>query len=251
MARHDRPLVIAHRGSSRAFPENTLAAFDAAVTAEANAIELDLQLSRDGIPVAYHDRTLQRIDGSRDRIAQLKVQELGTRDFGAWFDPRFAGERIPQLSEILERYGGNLELFLELKIDAKDQHRRTQLSHAVVDRIHAQGAAAQVWILSFDRQALEAAQARAPELRYVLNMADPRPPDSLPEMLRSFDALCLPGRHMTGRLGAALRACGKRVFAYRCDTIRTVRRVLRAKVDGLLADDPAWLAEAIACRQEP
>ena len=66
-------------------------AFDAAVVAGADAIELDLQLSKDGMVVAYHDKTFRQIDRSRRKVAQLTWAELRELDFGAWFDDRFQG----------------------------------------------------------------------------------------------------------------------------------------------------------------
>ena len=82
----DRIQAIAHRGASRDCPENTLAAFDEALRQGCDGIEMDLQLSRDGVPVIYHDRTLTRAGGGRHRVVSRDLAELRTLDVGARFD---------------------------------------------------------------------------------------------------------------------------------------------------------------------
>jgi glycerophosphoryl diester phosphodiesterase len=244
-------LIIAHRGASRSCPENTFAAFDAAVAAGADAMELDVQLSQDGVPLVYHDGTLHKIDGSRHRVAQLTASELEARDFGAWFATKFRGEPIPTLHEVLERYPSRIELMLELKVDARDVGRRLELARSVVDRIRQHGASSRVWVLSFDGKALAAAHRRAPELRYVLNVADRPADDELRGLLKNFAALCLPGRLVTAALVDAVHELGRSVLAYRCDTARVARQVLRCDVDGLMADDPDWLRKFVSRQDGP
>src|SRR5579875_3158509 len=97
-----RPLLIAHRGASAVAPENTLAAFTLAARQGADAIETDARLSR-------------TTDG-HGRLSDWSLARLRRLDAGAWFDPQYAGERIPLLTEVLElaRQHG-LSLFLELK----------------------------------------------------------------------------------------------------------------------------------------
>jgi len=98
------PWIIAHRGARTEAPENTYAAFDKALTYNLDGIELDVQLTRDGVPVLYHDRTLYKISGLRKYISDLTYDELLSHDFGAWYSPAFSGETILTLKETLERY---------------------------------------------------------------------------------------------------------------------------------------------------
>src|SRR5512134_2899743 len=89
------PLIIAHRGSSTHAPENTLAAFVLAADQGADAIELDVTLTRDGQVVVIHDDTLERTTNGHGRIDQLLYAQVAQVDAGAKFDPKFAGERVP------------------------------------------------------------------------------------------------------------------------------------------------------------
>ena len=85
------PRVIAHRGASATHPENTLAAFDAALAEGCDGLELDLQLSRDGVPVVYHDRTLRKAGGGARAVHQADWVEITRLDAGRWLDRRYAG----------------------------------------------------------------------------------------------------------------------------------------------------------------
>src|SRR5262249_28283883 len=91
--------VTAHRGHSRAAPENTLAAVRRAIESGADYAEVDVQLTADGVAVLLHDRDLKRVAGDPRRIDEVTFGEVRTLDVGGWFDPSFAGERVPALTE--------------------------------------------------------------------------------------------------------------------------------------------------------
>ena len=93
--------IIAHRGFSAIAPENTLVAFEAAIRRGANSIEFDVQITADGIPVIFHDQTLDRITGTAGTVRDKTLAELKKLDAGAWFAERYAGTTIPTLEETL------------------------------------------------------------------------------------------------------------------------------------------------------
>ncbi|MFB2977752.1 glycerophosphodiester phosphodiesterase [Microseira sp. BLCC-F43] len=94
--------IIAHRGYSAIAPENTLAAFYAAIEKGANSIEFDVQLCSDGEFVIIHDARLERTSNGIGKVREKTLEELKQLDAGSWFDPKFALERIPTLREGLE-----------------------------------------------------------------------------------------------------------------------------------------------------
>lgn len=106
---------IAHRGASAYAPENTLAAFDKAFKMKANYFELDVQMSKDGHLVLIHDTTVDRTTNGTGRVGDLTLAEVKQLDAGSWFDPSFAGERIPTLEEALDRYRGKIGILIEIK----------------------------------------------------------------------------------------------------------------------------------------
>ena len=112
----------AHRGASTYYPENTLYSFYAGLHMGADGIETDIQRTRDGVLVLFHDSTLERILGDPNRIADYTYAELLTRDFGAFKGPAFAGERIPTLDTFLTHFANRgLRLALELKVPGVEE----------------------------------------------------------------------------------------------------------------------------------
>lgn len=106
----------AHRGASEYFPENTLRSFYAGLEMRANGIETDIQCTKDGVLVLYHDDTLQRITGDPRAISDCTYSELLQMDFGCWRGTEYAGERIPMLDTFLLHFGRRgLRLALEIK----------------------------------------------------------------------------------------------------------------------------------------
>ena len=98
-----QPLIIGHRGASAVAPENTIAAFEAAIEAGADGIEFDVRLSSDGVPMVIHDETLYRTSGVRRRVADMALNELNRFD-------------VPSLAQVFELFESNdLVLYLEMK----------------------------------------------------------------------------------------------------------------------------------------
>ncbi|MBI4234224.1 MAG: glycerophosphodiester phosphodiesterase [Chloroflexi bacterium] len=110
-----RPLLVAHRGAAGSAPENTMAAFELALNQGADAIELDVHLSKDGVPVIIHDHTLERTSNGKGLVAWQTVRELRELDAGAWFRPQFAGQRLPTLEEFLAWARGRVYVKVEIK----------------------------------------------------------------------------------------------------------------------------------------
>ncbi len=139
-----RPLVFAHRGGAALAPENTIAAFDRAQVLGADGIELDVHLSRDGVAVVHHDRTLERTTPLRGAVAEHTAEQL---EAGA----------VPTLARVLARYP-DARIIIELKVNG------AELARAVVADVRAAGAKARVCIGSFWLGALGTVRAVAPEL---------------------------------------------------------------------------------------
>lgn len=125
-------LVIAHRGNSLFAPENTLIAIEQALADGAHLVEVDVRLTRDGIPVLVHDATVDRTSDGRGRVSRLRLAELAGLDAGAWKSPRYRGERIATLAQALAlaRSRGR-RLLLDPKVDG--------LAPAVSEVFRAQG----------------------------------------------------------------------------------------------------------------
>src|SRR5262245_31720314 len=141
-------MAIAHRGASSYAPENTFAAFDLAIEMGARHLELDVHFSSDGHLVVIHDDTVDRTTDGSGPVTSRSLAALTALDAGAWFDPRFKGERIPTLGAVLERYWG-VHLHVELK------GHSAGLAQRAVDMIRSSGIATNVTITSFEKEKLE------------------------------------------------------------------------------------------------
>ncbi|RSL30630.1 glycerophosphodiester phosphodiesterase [Salibacterium salarium] len=108
---------VAHRGWSGKAPENTMAAFEIALNEpKIDGIELDVHLSKDGVPVVIHDHTVDRTTNGEGAVKNFTAEELKELDAGSWYHDSFAGEKIPFLEEVLQQVqGSNKQITIEIK----------------------------------------------------------------------------------------------------------------------------------------
>ena len=171
------PQLVAHRGYPRHYPENTLIGIDAAIAAGARFVEVDVQITRDRVPVLFHDRDLRRVCGVDGRVHEFRYDELWA--FRA-AEPKKFGERfhevhIPRLAELghlLRRHPG-VTAFIELKRQSLDQFgTRTMLD---LVRRALKPAAEQCVLISYSLEALLSAHREGwPRLGVVIDKWDER-----------------------------------------------------------------------------
>jgi glycerophosphoryl diester phosphodiesterase len=161
-----KPLLMAHRGDAVHAPENSFAAFELALAAGADLIETDLWLTKDGVLVCHHDRTLERVTDSTGAIPEMTLAELKqARVIGSYcgqFDPaHYPEERIPTLKELLARTPQDRGLALELKDPAL---ARPQNARRLIELIHPRIKAGMVMLMSFEHDLLYAARDIEPQV---------------------------------------------------------------------------------------
>ncbi|MFI6227014.1 glycerophosphodiester phosphodiesterase [Micromonospora echinospora] len=252
------PLVFAHRGSSAALPEHTLAAYLRALEEGADGLECDVRLTRDGHLVCVHDRRLDRTSNGRGRVSTRTLAELDALDFGSWHpgcgqldadepvDPartrlltlerlldavREAGRPVRLLVETKHptRYGGNVERRLV------EMLRRYGLTEPGPDD------PVRVTVMSFSPLAVRRTRELAPALPTVLLL------DTLPGWLRPgrlpFGArIAGPGIALIRtrpQLVPTLRSAGHQVYVWTVNEPDDLDLVLSAGVDGIITDRPA------------
>lgn len=169
------PHIIAHRGYAKRYPENTLPAVVAALRAGVNYLEVDVQLTADGVPVLLHDVELARTTGAAGRITETTFAELGRLRAGetARLGPRFRDTPIPTLASLMELLGAwpAAHAFIEIKRESIEAFG----ADAVVARVL--GALAprldRCVPISFAQEALVRARAAgAPRIGWVLTHWD-------------------------------------------------------------------------------
>ena len=240
LTRFTRPILIGHRGYPAKFPENTLAAFEGAIQAGCDMIELDVTLTRDRRVVVIHDDTLDRTTTGKGPVRSHTLEEIKALDAGSWFNPRFATERVPQLSEVLELTAGRCMLNIEIKASAFEaDYPADAIEHQVVELVKTSGAMDRVIISSFEKRILQriAAMAAPPALAFIsTHGAD----GSLLEMLLAIKAFSWHPwfRALNRDQVDALHAAGIKVFPWTINTRDEAERILALGVDGLICNEP-------------
>jgi glycerophosphoryl diester phosphodiesterase len=243
------PLIIAHRGARDQAPDNTRSAFERALEHPVDGIELDVQMSADGVPVLYHDATLFRILHRRRRLSTLTYAELATYDWGAWFDPAFAGEPLLTLDQALALLARRTRLLIEIKSQPIEQRsgRVSVLAQKVAALLaHPlyRSCQANIHILSFDPHVLDVIQRIAPQWRFILNLSEKEPTRIMaapPEFTGRLWAVDVKFSHLSAELVQWARHHHLRVFTYTCNTRQQVHKAMNLAVDGMLTDRPGWL----------
>jgi len=228
-------LGIAHRGASGRAPENTHAAFAAALDLGAEAIELDCQLSADGELVVIHDETLDRTTDGRGPVGDRSAAELARLDAGSWFGSEFRGERIPRLPDVLAQLRDHVTLNIEIK-SARDLGL---IEPKLAALIAAERAAEWVVFSSFHPEGVRNMRAAAPWARLgVLCDRDPLP-DGLALAIELGAELLIPGRRwVDGRVVAAAHAHGLDVWVWTVNEPGEMRRLIALGVDAIFSDYP-------------
>jgi len=153
------PKLIAHRGASANAPENTLSAFRLAWKKDADGIEGDFFLTADGQVVCIHDDNTKRTAGKAMPVKTSTLEELRTLEYGAWKDPKYRGEKIPVLSEVLDELPPGKWFFLEIK----DSPRIVKPIAEILARKRPDKD--KVILISFNKDVIKACRETMPEYR--------------------------------------------------------------------------------------
>jgi len=257
----NRPLIIAHRGASCLLPENTSVAVARAIELHADMVEVDVQLTKDHCAVIFHDWHCGRVGRSPRHsrralralgIRDLTLEELRLLDVGVWKGKAYAGVTIPTLTELLNDYGRRIAFNLELKSpDGASRSDRTALVSRVLDAVACAALIEPVLLSSFDRSMLELCREQSASVRLgVLPQ-----PDGIPETLRLAERVDAWSVHLRCAdvqpgLVHRIHQDGRRAFAYTADRPITMRRLIRAGIDGIFTNVPDRLSVIVRATKQ-
>ena len=257
LAGDDRPANLAHRGDSDGFPENTLAAFEAGISAGAGGLELDVHMTRDGYIVVIHDDTVDRTTDGAGPVREMTLSRLRELDAGYRFAPergypfRGRGLYTPTLAEVLEKFP---RAFVNLEI----KEALPGIEGTVLEVIREAGAWDRVLVAAADHgimvrfrrlsggRVLTSASQREIRIFYLLGKL------GLETLLRpSYDALQVPVNYgklriLTPGFLRAARGLGVRVDAWTINDPDEMRRLLELGVDIIMTDRPAELTKVMS-----
>ncbi len=240
-----RPLIIAHRGYRAKYPENTLASFSAALDIGVKMIELDVMLTRDRKKVVIHDATLECTTDGHGQVNSYTLQELKELDAGSWFHPRFAGERLPALDEVLDLVSDHALLNIEIKSNAYEAHQPPDaIEKQVVELVRRKNVLTSVLISSFEWKIVEnvALMEDAPAIALISKY--PAEGDNVKLCIRlkafSWHPNCSELKYDQVKI---MREEGIKVFPYNVDSPGEYQRMIQMDVDGIITSDPPLLSD--------
>lgn len=240
----DAAFIVGHRGDRAEAPENTMPSLELAMD-DLAFVETDVQLTRDGVPVLFHDTTLERVTGDPHMVGELDLQQLRRLDVGAWYGPDYAGERMPTLDEFLTALAArdDARALVELKADWRADEVRT-----VVGLIEQHGLRGRVVLQSFSLETLFALQRVSPTTPRIMLIRElPADPVPLAERLGiiGFGTTAASVTAVPGAL-EALHEAGVAVLCYTLNTHERWQEVSALGVDGIITDQPSDLDEWLA-----
>ena len=244
----DTVLVIAHRGSSGTAPENTMAAFREAAASGADMIELDVRLTRDFEPVVVHDRTFRRTAGARLRVWEANLADIRRLDAGGWFAPRFRGEPVPTLREVLAWLPEALRLNIEVKTDG-DPRPADVTAEACVAAIAERPAGRDLLVSSFDSRLLRHLGRLLPGLTLgalYVPLRDARHAPSAVARASCCRVFICSRVQLRRRMAPDLHRRGIMLFCYTVNDHGHLTRAIARGVDGVITDYPARLRRLLA-----
>lgn len=230
--------VIAHRGASAEAPENTLPAIKKAIELHVDFIEFDIRLSRNGIPVVFHDITTCRTanPGKRHIVADLDISDIKRLDAGKWFHTDYAGHPIPTLEEILHLPRGPIGLMIEIKEELAEPKL---IARAVVNALEAQPqkeGSGPVIIGSFSSDILREFQRLSPEVSLIGIIKNPsKIPYFLPLKLKR---LAVKHTRLNQSLVHDLHKKHIEVWSYTIDCPSEAQHLIDWGVSGIITNDP-------------
>ncbi|MBQ3914993.1 MAG: glycerophosphoryl diester phosphodiesterase membrane domain-containing protein [Ruminococcus sp.] len=233
--------ITAHRGASREAPENTLEAFEAALDSGADYIELDVQLTKDGQLVVFHDETIDRTTTGKGKLCDITYDELQKYSAGSWFGTgnEFAGARVPLLSEVLDLVGDDIMLNIEIK----DHGDIVQTVEKTVELIHEYDITDSCYVTSFSYKALKNVKKLDPKIKtgLIANVAAA----SGYSRLKYVDVLSLNQIFVNATVVSAAHQNGKRVFVWTVDQSNDMKKMISLGVDNIITNRPAACAKIV------
>lgn len=257
--------IVAHRGASIEAPENTLASVELAWQIGADAVEIDVQLSRNGHLAVIHDATLARTTGIDSKVRDLDMSELCSIDAGSWRAEKWRGETIAELTQILATIPAGRRLFVELK-DGDDPGTHSAIVSALQrDLANQDCSSTSVVLISFYPALLRTVKQSLPDIEAFLvveqTLDTPEPDNhvsgialwkpSIDEIIdvalsSGFDGVDLQNTAaLTRRSIAAIHQANLASCVWTVNSVDDARRLAESGTSSLTTDDPRTMIEAL------
>lgn len=241
-------LIFAHRGGNKeavgqglAIAENTRAAFNHALLSAIDGVETDVQLTRDEVPVLWHDWFLDKLGHPGKRIDDFTFEQLKDMDFAGYGDTGAAPEAVLSLEEFIASYQGLCQLNIEIKShddeSASRQQRKIAQTMSIIEPFGNQN----VFISSYNLPCLEFAHQQAADFPLFYLLPDRYSRTDIEQMLDAHAFLrgfCLPICNLEREIVDLLHENGKVLAAYTCNNNEEIAKAIALKADIIISDFP-------------
>lgn len=229
--------VIAHRGNSSEAPENTISAFTQALGMDVDFIEFDVHLSQDGVPMVFHDPTLERTTdhGLTTPIWEMNSEDLQKLDAGSWYDELYAGERIPTLREVLALPRHHTGLMIEIKDESASPEKLAHAVAEVIQEMEPQG----VLIGSIKPQILKYIREYLPHHAIIAIVETEE--EWLPHLANDPEVIAISQELVTARRVDECIRAKKPLWVWTVDEENQMADLIEMKVHGLITNRPRTL----------
>jgi len=236
-------LIIAHRGESYDAPENTLASINLAWKRDADAVEVDVQLTNDEKIVVIHDKTTLRTGGKYKRIASNNYDELLKIDVGKIKDTKWRNERIPLLGKVIDSIPKNKILFVEIK---SDERIIKQLQNLIEQKNIS---LAQIKFIGFNIITMKLLKETFPEIGayWIIEGKDYKSKENLKENIRRCKSAKLDGLDVQARkylnkdVIDSVKYSGLSIYTWTVDDQERAKQLYLEGIDGITTNRPGWL----------
>lgn len=245
---NDGFVVIAHRGASAYYPENTMAAFKGAVEMDAEMIELDVMMSKDGVPVVFHDASLDAHTDGKGALSEYTLEALKKLDAGSWFSKKYQGEKIPTLDEVLAYASGKIAVNIEIKTEAVDDSLRGGVEEKSLKLVRKYNMEDYVLFSSFDYRAVSHLKELAPGIPVAILYEEKQAGDLLPsELVAKYnaDAFNCSSRQLSKKRIRDIHEHNIPVFVYTVDRKKRMEALIQKGVTGIFTNKPDLLWDVL------
>lgn len=244
-----RPLSVAHRGHSIAYPENTLEAYRKAIEQGVEMIECDVNITRDGQLVMMHDATLDRTTNGSGRVSASSWEEIERLDAGGKFKPEFAGVKVPSTQETLLLFK-EAGIFSCFEVKGADGDESDRIALGLVDLFIKHDMLDTAFLSSYHHESLHAAMSKCPELLLAPERLPDDAPADPPEALRQAQAFSAPVlQHqytvLTDEVVHMLHGNGIAVWSWSTNDEPSMTFSIEAGADALMGDDVQLMMEIL------
>jgi glycerophosphoryl diester phosphodiesterase len=248
LCKRDDFTIIAHRGASAYYPENTIPSFEGAIAMGADMVELDVQLTSDKEVVVFHDEKISRCTDGRGKLADYTLARLKKLDAGSWYDKKFKNTRIPTLAEVLDICKQRIAVNIEIKTEAVGKMFFGGIEEKCLKIVEQSGMKKHVVFSSFDPRAVMHLKTIDSIVAAAVLFKKKHYGSMLPsDVLESAgaDTFNCSKSELSKKWMIDIKSHGIYVNIYTVDNVRSMKKFINTGVNGIFTNKPDVLKRVL------